>query len=441
MLVLGLGSNLDNPLDNLRCAVHLLKKSGHFTSIKISPLYQSDALLPANAPANWNKAFLNLAIRCKTALSPDETLLAIKKIEQTMGRNVHERWSPRVIDIDILAWDNLVYTSNNLTIPHAELINRPFALWPLLDLMPDWKHPTKNISITLEQWGSRYRGESIFNTKQISHRIETPALIGILNITADSFSDGGNYNSPEKALSQAKKLFDDGAEIIDIGAESTRPGAVPKSAEDEWKSLHPVLQTICDYFYNQNFRPKISIDTYHYAVAEKALNNFNIDWINDVTGFSDTNMCNIAANNSKVKCVVMHNLGIPANKEIVLTEEQDYCEQLLTWAQHRIDKLIAANIKHEQLIFDVGIGFGKNANQSLTLLKNINKFRQLNLPLLVGHSRKSFFNLLTDKKFSERDLETAILSTYLAQQHIDYLRVHNVEMNARALKAIEALNN
>ena len=441
MLVLGLGSNLNNPLDNLRLAVKLLNNCGHFTSIKISPLYQSDALLPEKAPANWNKAFLNLAISCETALSPSETLQAIKKIEQAMGRNVHERWSPRIIDIDILAWDNLVYTANNLIIPHPELVKRPFALWPLVDLIPGWKHPTKNISTTLDQWGSRYKGESLFNTKQIPHRIETPALIGILNVTSDSFSDGGNYDNPEKALSQAKKLFDDGAEIIDIGAESTRPGASPKSAAAEWKTLFPVLQTIYDYFYNQNFKPKISIDTYHYTVAEKALSNFTIDWINDVTGFSDAKMCDIATNNSKVKCVVMHNLGIPANKEIVLTEQQDYCEQVLTWAQHRLSKLKAANINHEQLIFDIGIGFGKNANQSLALLKNINKFHQLNLPLLVGHSRKSFFNLLTDKKFSERDLETAVLSAQLARQHVHYLRVHNVEMNVRALKVMDALNN
>lgn len=425
MLVLGLGTNLGSSLENLRQAIKLLRENKNITVLKISSLYKSDALLPENAPSNWNQPFLNLAVACETELSPDEILIFIKTIEKKLGREQTERWSPRIIDIDILAWDNLVYKKDNLQIPHKELLNRPFALWPLLDLMPNWEHPAETIP-------TQFSNRTSLGTQSIPHRIDASTLVGILNITPDSFSDGGLYNSAETALAQAQKLFDEGAEIIDIGAESTRPGSTPVSPAQEWQALQPIINAINTHWRNQSFKPKISIDTRHYETAEKAL-ALNIDWINDVTGFADPAMQQAVAQSS-AKCVVMHNLGVPPTRENVLSTQPDPCQQVLAWAEQRLNSLLKAGIKPEQLIFDIGIGFGKTPQQTIYLLNNIEQFKQLNIPLLVGHSRKSFLNMFGEKLAHERDLETAILSYHLAQHGVDYLRVHNAKANAQAVK-------
>lgn len=432
MLILSLGTNLGDSLNNLRLGLQLLQKSQKIAPLQISPLYSSSALLPAYAPVAWNRPFLNLAVVCETDLSPLEVLRLIKQIERQLGREESQRWAPRIIDIDILAWDNCVIDQIGLKIPHAELLSRPFALWPLLDLWPDWQHPTAELADVLQRWGSRYTGElAPCGTKQLPHRLEGSALVGILNITPDSFSDGGKFITVPNAFAQAEKLVREGAEVLDIGAESTRPGATPVLPETEWALLEPVLTALKEQCKQWAFKPKLSIDTRHYIVAEKAM-QLGIDWINDVSGFVDPNMRALAAGNP-VKCVVMHNLGVPAQKNVVLASHPNICEQMLDWTEQRFDELLDAGVDAKQLIFDIGIGFGKTAQQSIFLLKNIKQFRRLNCPLLVGHSRKSFLNLITGKPFPDRDFETAMVSYQLAAQGVDYLRVHNVGLNAEAI--------
>jgi 2-amino-4-hydroxy-6-hydroxymethyldihydropteridine diphosphokinase/dihydropteroate synthase len=432
MLILNLGTNLGDSLNNLRLSLQLLQKSQKIAPLQISPLYSSSALLPAYAPVAWNRPFLNLAVACETDLSPLGVLKLIKQVERQLGREESQRWAPRIIDIDILAWDNCVIEQIGLKIPHAGLLSRPFALWPLLDLWPNWQHPTEDFSNLLQSWGSRYKGDQApFNTKQISQRVHGSALMGILNITPDSFSDAGKFMSVPSALAQAEKLVSEGAEILDIGAESTRPGATPVLPETEWELLKPVLTAIKEQCKHWAFKPKISIDTRHFLVAERAM-ELGIDWINDVSGFVDPNMRALAVG-SPVKCVVMHNLGIPAQKNGVLASHPNICEQILDWTEQRFDELLDVGIDASQLIFDVGIGFGKTPQQSIFLLKNIEQFRRLNCPLLVGHSRKSFLNLITEKPFPDRDFETAMVSYQLAAQGVNYLRVHNVGLNAEAI--------
>jgi 2-amino-4-hydroxy-6-hydroxymethyldihydropteridine diphosphokinase / dihydropteroate synthase len=432
MLILSLGTNLGDCFNNIRQALQLLQKSKKIAPLQISPLYSSSALLPAYAPVAWNRPFLNLAVVCETDLSPLEVLKLIKQIERQLGREESQRWAPRIIDIDILAWDNSVIDEIGLKIPHAELLSRPFALWPLLDLWPDWQHPTAEFAELLQRWGSRYSGDQApCGTKQLPHRLEGSALMGILNITPDSFSDGGKFISVSNALAQAEKLVREGAEVLDIGAESTRPGATPILPETEWALLEPVLTALKEQSKQWAFKPKISIDTRHPIVAERAI-QLGIDWINDVSGFVDPNMRALAAG-SPVKCVVMHNLGVPAQKNIVLASHPNICEQIVDWTEQRFDELLDAGVNANQFIFDMGIGFGKTAQQSIFLLKNIKQFRRLNCPLLVGHSRKSFLNLITEKPFPDRDFETAMVSYQLAAQGVDYLRVHNVGLNAEAI--------
>lgn len=438
MLILGLGSNIGNQLDNLRTAIKYLRANKYFTLNKVSPLYKSDAMLPDHAPQDWNKPYLNLAVSCETTLEkPEDVLREIKQIEKQIGRTQSERWAPRIIDIDILAWGNLNYQNQDLTIPHVGLFTRPFALWPLLDVAPDWRHSNANVAEIIEQWGSRFNRKTPYNTHQLKHRVDTPKLVGILNITPDSFSDGGEFNTLDKALEHAQALFEAGAVVIDIGGESTRYGATPISPQEEWRRLYPVLRAITAYWNGEWFRPCISLDTRHYQVAEQAI-TLGVDWINDVTGFTDSKMRDVVAN-TPVKCVVMHNLGVPPQPEVHLPEYPECYQQVLEWGKKNIDELVKAGISTDRLIFDVGIDYGKTSTQSLNLLKNMNKFKALNVPLFVGYSRKPFLKEFTQHMPSERDFETALVSYHLAQQEVDYLRVHNVEMNAHALKIAAAL--
>jgi len=453
MVILGLGSNLGDKLTNLRQALHQLKQITKLSVLKVAPVYESDALIPENAPKNWNKSFLNTAIKCQTTLTPEQLLHEIKRVEKNIGRPAtYQRWSPRLIDIDILAWDQLVIDTDNLKIPQANLTARPFALWPLADLEPNWIYCTpkdsqcgKTVQEIVNNWGSRFDGNAPFHTKQIQHRIDCAEIVGAINVTPDSFSDGGLYSKPENALQHAQKLFTAGASIIDIGAESVRP-ALKESKQititEEWKRLAPILQEFSSCWGKNSFKPKLSVDTRHVLIAKKAL-ELGADWINDVTGFSDKEM-RATVRDKDVKLIFMHSLSIPLNQDPgqdkVLPLNKDPVELILSWAKKRIDELINDGIKQDQLIFDPGIGFGKTATQSFAILQRAAEFKQLNIPCLIGHSRKSFLNLFTAAPFAERDLETTICAEYLDNIGIDYIRAHNVKMVMDALRIRKALD-
>lgn len=440
MIILGLGSNIGCRLQHLRLALRKLRDLENIKIIQVSPVYESDALLPEKPARDWNLPYLNLAVSCCSSLSPEILLQKIKDIELQMGRGEHLHWAPRAIDIDILAWDDKVYQSNTLQIPHKELLNRPFAMWPLCDLTPDWQHcGGATAQEIIKQWGSRFDGKAPFHTRQIAHRADTPEIVGILNVTPDSFADGGKYETIDAAVKQAKHLFKAGADIIDIGAESTRPGAANIiTPTEEWQRLDPILAALMDTWKDVGFKPKISIDSRNPDTIQKVLAKYKIDWLNDQTGFDNPEMRKTAAE-SAIKLVVMHHLCIPENREVLIPFTKNPVTEVYQWAEQRIAELLAIGIDQNRLIFDPGIGFGKHAEQSLTIIKEISRFKDLDIPLLVGHSRKSFMNQFTDLPFAERDLETAVISNFLAAKQIDYLRVHNVDAQMRALKINKAL--
>jgi 2-amino-4-hydroxy-6-hydroxymethyldihydropteridine diphosphokinase / dihydropteroate synthase len=447
MVVLGIGCNIGDRLANLRAAIVHIKGIDGVTVHQVSPAYESDALLPKNAPQNWDNPYLNIAIAISTELNPEQLIAKTKAIEKKMGRLEQPRWSPRIIDIDFLAWHEEYYHSDNLNIPHPELLNRPFTLWPLVDIYPGWRYcePNKNeTGKTAEEiskkFGSRFGGKAPLNTGQIAHRIDTPIMMGILNITPDSFSDGGKFVDPKSALKQAEDLFNAGADIIDIGAESTRPtSTISITPEEEWQRLQPILDAWQSFWPNKSFRPKLSIDTHKPQTAKKLL-SYEIDFFNDVTGLTNPKMLDIVKE-SKAKIIFMHNLGIPADPEKVLADDTDAVEAVYQWGEQQLEKLIKSGLDKSRLIFDVGIGFGKTADQSLVLIKNISQFHQLGVPLLIGHSRKSFLNRFTNEPFAQRDIETARISEFLASQKVDYLRVHDVDVNMRLLKTNAAFAN
>ncbi len=262
------------------------------------------------------------------------------------------------------------------------------------------------------------------------------SLVGILNITPDSFSDGGIHNSEpgwDSFFQEAKRC---NISVIDIGAESTRPEATPLTPQEEWSRLEPFF----DYLIDRHHRFTISLDTRHAETAERACKTGLVSWINDVSGLQDSDMCEVLAA-YEVHYVLMHSLTVPADPKTVMSNDQDVIREIRNWCVKKIAALVKAGVPHQNLLFDPGIGFGKTGEQSLVILKQIHQFKQLGLPLLVGHSRKSFFNFFSERPASERDLETVLASYWLATHRVDYLRVHNLDYHARLLSLHHYLHN
>ncbi len=266
-------------------------------------------------------------------------------------------------------------------------------------------------------------------------------LVAILNLTPDSFSDGGKYNSHDATISHLHKLLDDGADVIDVGAESTRPGAVPLDSDLEWQRLEKILPEIISEVkkFNRNHNKKVStsIDSRHYETIVKSC-ELGIDIVNDVSGLADVKVIKFVAQN-KIKCVFMHSLSVPANPNLIINPHLNVNAEIIDWAAKKMFDLQAMGVEKSQLIFDPGIGFNKNAAQSIKILKGINDFKVLQLPIYVGHSRKSFLNSIdfsqnewhcqaTDLNLNQ-DQKTAIISRYLYSKNVDYIRVHDVAIN------------
>jgi dihydropteroate synthase len=259
-------------------------------------------------------------------------------------------------------------------------------------------------------------------------------IVGILNITPDSFSDGGKFNSCSAALSHLDEMLKNGADVIDIGAESTRPGAVPITDEEEMKRLEEILPQIIfavkKFNEKTNKNVQTSIDSYHFKTIEKSY-KLGIDIINDVSGLANEEIISFIAKN-KITTILMHNLAIHANKDLIINPHINLIEEILNWAKNKIIYLEKKGVEKSQLIFDPGVGFAKNAEQSIRILKNIDAFRQLGLPLYVGHSKKSFLDKVNCSDFNgnnqdlSREEKTLVISKYLISKNIEFIRVHDV---------------
>lgn len=253
-------------------------------------------------------------------------------------------------------------------------------------------------------------------------------LVGILNITPDSFSDGGTLPHLNAVFERAEQMLAEGATILDIGAESTRPNATPLTDEEEWQRLAPILPELLRQL---GTRATVSIDSYHASTISRAL-DLGIGWVNDVSAGADAIIPALLARYPQVRYVVMHHLTIPVNPTITLPETCDPIAEITTWATAKIPQLQQLGINKNQIILDPGIGFGKTATQSMMILARARELHSLNVPILIGHSEKSCFQLFTDAPAGKRGVETALTSAWLAQQGIQYLRVHDVSASARA---------
>ena len=257
-----------------------------------------------------------------------------------------------------------------------------------------------------------------------------PYIMGIINATPDSFSDGGKYNSVESALIHCEKLIKDGADIIDIGGESTRPDALPINADEEKNRVIPIIKAIRNNFADI----PISVDTRNYETAKQAI-DMGADIINDVSGLDfDKKLLDFVCEKN-IPVIIMHSNKVPAVSSNFVSG--DIVEEIYISLKNKIDLLEKSGLDRKNIIIDIGIGFGKSVETNFELLKRIDEFKTLNCPMLLGISRKSFIRKTFDITCEDADLHTALYSAMLSNVNIH--RVHNVELTKKYLDIAQKL--
>ncbi|MES2705460.1 MAG: dihydropteroate synthase [Verrucomicrobiota bacterium] len=258
-------------------------------------------------------------------------------------------------------------------------------------------------------------------------------IMGVLNVTPDSFSDGGRFFDPAAAVERGLRMVADGAEILDIGGESTRPGAVPVEAEEELRRILPVIRRL-----RERSGVAISIDTMKARVAAAAV-EAGADIINDISGLeADPDMARVAAETG-AGLVLMHMRGTPRTMQ-QRPEYDDVTAEVAARLEEAFDTAAAAGVNSECVSLDPGIGFGKTQEHNLTLLRNLPRFQIHGRPVLLGVSRKSFLGrILGLPDPAARDAPTTALTAWARQHGARIFRVHAVRENARALRMMESI--
>lgn len=273
---------------------------------------------------------------------------------------------------------------------------------------------------------------------KISHKnktldLSTPKVMGILNVTPDSFSDGGKFNQIEAALKQARKMIKDGAAIIDIGGESTRPGAALVSCDEELARVIPIIEAI-----NREFDVWLSIDTSKAIVMQEAI-CAGANLINDVRALTQEGALTAAAN-ANVPVCLMHMLGQPKDMQDAPSYDH-FISDIKQFFDERLTACYQVGIKQSNIILDPGFGFGKTMAHNFSLLKHFNEFSSYNMPLLAGLSRKSMFDHLLGLKVNERLASSLTGALLCAQQGAGIIRVHDVKETSDMLTVLKAAHN
>ncbi|KAI9168674.1 hypothetical protein LWI28_000267 [Acer negundo] len=458
-VVIALGSNVGDRIHNFNEALQLMKKSG-INITRHGCLYETEPAYVTDQPH-----FLNSAVRGVTKLGPHELLRVLKKIEKDMGRTDGIRYGPRPLDLDVLFYGKFSIHSDILTVPHERIWERPFVLAPLLDLMGSavdsdtvacWhSFPKQSIGI-FETW-EKLGGESLIGKEgmkrvlPVRNRLwdwsQKTSVMGILNLTPDSFSDGGKFQSVETAVSQVRLMISEGADMIDIGAQSTRPMATRISDEEELERLIPVLEAVLRM--PEMEEKLISVDTFYSKVASEAVSK-GAHIINDVSaGQMDPDMYTVVSG-LKVPYVAMHMRGDPStmqNDENL--QYDDVCGQVASELYSRVRDAELAGIPAWRIIIDPGIGFSKKTEHNLDILLGLSTIRKdlasksfaaSHAPILIGPSRKRFLGEICKRSSAvERDPATIASTTAGVLGGANIVRVHNVRDNLDAVKVCDSM--
>ena len=265
--------------------------------------------------------------------------------------------------------------------------------------------------------------------------LSTPKIMGIINLTPDSFSDGGTYSrSSSAALAHAERLLAEGAHILDIGGESTRPGAAHVSPEEEWARLQPVVEEIAKW------NVPLSVDTRRSAIMQRLLGNGLADIINDVSALEDSGAIELLAAHLDTGICLMHMQGLPETMQNN-PQYQDVVSEVAGYLKTRAQACQAAGIRSERIVLDPGIGFGKNLQHNIQLMRHLPDLKtQTGLPLLVGVSRKRMIGEITGETEPTQRIHGSVAAAlYAAERGAAILRVHDVKATADALKVWQAL--
>ncbi len=284
------------------------------------------------------------------------------------------------------------------------------------------------INLDLKKIKSKKRNFSNLNFKKI------PNILGVLNLTPDSFSDGGKFNSKKKGINHAIHLVNSGANLIDVGGESTRPGSKMIRENLEWQRINKILKLLLKK------KIPISLDTRKSKIMSKGI-NLGVKLINDVSGLDfDSETLNVLKK-YKIPFVIQHSQGVPENMQ----KNPKYKNELLDiydFFEKKIKLLRSKGIKHDKIILDPGIGFGKNLKHNMSLIRNISIFHSLGFPILVGNSRKRFIKELSGKNDSKfRNGGTIASSIYLMTQGVQILRIHDVNETIQGIKIFKNIIN
>ncbi|XP_022776722.1 folate synthesis bifunctional protein, mitochondrial-like isoform X2 [Durio zibethinus] len=409
--------------------------------------------------------FLNSAVRAVTKLGPHELLGVLKKIEKDMGRTGGIRYGPRPIDLDILFYGKYQIGSDILTVPHVRIWERPFVMAPLMDLLGSvidsdtiacWHSFSTDSDGLFGSW-EKLGGESLIGKEGMKRVLpirnhlwewsEKTSVMGILNLTPDSFSDGGKFLSVENAVSHVHSMISEGADIVDIGAQSTQPMASRISAEEELDRLIPVLEAVLEMPEMQG--KLISVDTFYSDVASEAVNK-GAHIINDVSaGQLDPNMHEMVAS-LDVPYIAMHMRGDPTTMQSSDNlQYDDVCSQVASELFSRVKDAELSGVPAWRIIIDPGIGFSKKTEHNLEILAGLPAIRTeiakrsiavSHAPLLIGPSRKRFLGEICNRPAAvERDSATIASVTAGTLGGANIVRVHNVKDNVDAVKVCDAM--
>lgn len=424
MIIIALGANLPSqfgsPRATLKHAIREIAKHG------ICVLYQSPIYLTAPVPLSDQPWYHNAVIGVSTDKSPVQLMQILQTIEKNFGRVRTERNAPRVIDLDIVAYHDVVMDGENLIIPHPRAHERAFVLYPLRDIAPHWIHPVsrKPISDVIEA----------LPKNQDIQKEYLPLIMGVVNVTPDSFSDGGQFDTCDKAIAHAYQLIEEGADIIDIGGESTRPNAPIISPSDEQRRILPVIEAL------KNAGALLSVDTRNASTMKLAL-DAGAGLVNDVTALTyDKDALSVIAN-SDCRVCLMHMQGTPQTMQIKPTYD-DVVKDVYDYLDDRIRVCVEARISKERLMIDVGIGFGKTVQHNIDLFQNLTRFHDLGVDVLLGASRKSFIEKICERPIPAQDRLAGSLAgiAVACNAKIDIVRVHDVAETRQFIEVYLATN-
>ena len=314
----------------------------------------------------------------------------------------------------------------NISFDHIEIISRTSKKKISINKINSLANSLKKlIKLDLKKIRSKKKNFSNLNFLKI------PNIMGVLNLTPDSFSDGGKFNTGKKGLNHALEMFNSGANIIDIGGESTRPGSKTVDKKTEWKRIEKIIKLLSK-------KIPISLDTRKSEIMKKGI-KYGVKIINDISGLEyDSETINVLKNH-KIPFVIQHSQGTPENMQ----NKPKYKNELLDiydFFEQKINFLKKIGIKHNNIIIDPGIGFGKNLKHNINLISNISIFHSLGFPILVGNSKKRFIKEIAKKNDTkERIGGTVTSSIYLMMQGVQILRIHDVNELLQGIKVFKEI--